>query len=183
MPLISHWNQVYTYLRRRGAQHHDAQDWTQAVFATLAANGVLAGQADEWFESPKLQRNYLYTMARNEVIDSHRQATAKKRRSISIVEDTGTTVDTPLEALFKLEALESWERQLDRLEKEITDAHKKALYSKVRSYLLPGDRFEGLEELANETGFSVSATKVQIHRWRKCLLTRLQETLDEPVAA
>ncbi len=184
MPLPDLWKQLYGYLRRCGASHHDAQDWTQNVFATLVASGKISNQDDESLLSEEANPiGYLHKMARHEMIDQHRLTQAHKRQR---PDDNQTGYESPLspdKELMQHETLGEWQSQVDRLGNELHTTEKKALYSDVRPWLFPGDRSENLIDISRERNHSLSATKVQIHRWRKQLIQRVREALDQQTAA
>ncbi len=187
MPLTALWNQAYTFLRHRGASHHDAQDWTQDVFTSLASKGLLTEDGRIAVENSSLHPSYVLTMARTQMIDHHRAANAlKRKRPNSKTGDErldSAEALSPAEHLVRNEAQQSWDRQLDRLGNEIKQPEKKALFLHVRPWLIPGERSENLTKLARESKLSATMTKVQIHRWRKCLIDRFRKAYDYQTAA
>ena len=184
MPSPDLWKQVYAYLRRCGSSHHDAQDWTQNVFASLTAGGKISDNDSELLPIDEANPiGYVFTMARHEMINQYRLAQAHKRTRPN---DDQTGHESPLppdKELMQHETLGEWQSQVDQLGNEIETLEKKALYSDVRAWLFPGERSENLGEIACKTNHSLSATKVQIHRWRKQLIQRVREALNHQTAA
>src|SRR5437764_12749079 len=71
----AYWYPVYAYVRRRGHDHHAAQDLTQAFFARLLETNDLAA-ADR---TRGRFRTFLLTACQHFLANAHDRATAKKR--------------------------------------------------------------------------------------------------------
>src|SRR6187549_3167841 len=71
----AYWYPVYAYVRRRGHDHHAAQDLTQGFFARLLEKNDLAA-ADE---TRGRFRSFLLTACQHFLANEHDRGTAQKR--------------------------------------------------------------------------------------------------------
>lgn len=187
----SYWAPVYAFIRCRGYRAHDAQDLTQAFFAELLAGEQVAA-ADQ---NRGRFRTYLKTLVRNFLTDEHRAATALKRgggvRTVSmdpnLIEShwSGRTEPNNPDVEFEREwANEVLRRVLELLEQEHRDKGRLDLWLATRSFLTPGSKVPAYDELSEQTGFSVTALKVAVHRtrerFRELLRATVSDTLLDP---
>ncbi len=175
------WKQVYAHLRSLGSGHHDAEDFTQDVFAILANRDMLTSIPRSPAEQTAL-RSYLFTTARRVAIDHHRKATAAKRggdhSSLELDaydEVPGVAIDenSPANQVVRRETLDAWESQVTRLGKEAAVRGKGVLFQASRPFLIAGTRSEGLTNVAKSLKMKVATVRVQVHRWRQCLRHRM----------
>lgn len=181
------WDQVYAFLRSRGINHHDAEDGAQGVFRHLAALGVWGGETSKEGETPMSSeelRRLAFIIAKRQWIDRCRREQALKRGGgVPTVPIENAEAGHPLSSepmtpdtqVMYREIWAAWEAQLNRLENEIEGAQRRAVFQRMRPFLMTGERAERLDELSKETHLSSSVLRVQVHRWRRRLADRFQK--------
>jgi RNA polymerase sigma-70 factor (ECF subfamily) len=190
----TYWYPLYTYVRRRGYGHEDAQDFTQGFLAQLLVRNSLArtDRAKGPFRSFLLGgMNYFLA---NEVA---RQRAKKRGAGQSFVFLDAQSAEQryrlePIEPrdpekLFERRwALTLLDRVLERLEAELRGSGKTLLFERLRDFLL-GDRGSSYEKVASELGMSEGAVKVAVHRmrrrYRELFLEEVAQTVVDPTEA
>lgn len=188
----SYWYPLYAFARRRGLDHHAAQDLVQAFFARLIEGRDLAGvdPARGRF------RSFLRTGLSNFLANQWDRERAAKRggaqRRLSIDEAEAErryagdfSAEVSAETIFERQwARELLARVLASLEIEWTRAGRAALFARLRPYLT-GEASETRQaEIARELSLSENAVRIALHRLRKRYgeLVRLEiaETVSDP---
>ncbi len=179
-----YWYPLYAFVRRRGHGAADAQDLTQAFFASLLARNSLA-KADR---SKGRLRSFLLTMLTHFLANEHDRATAQKRGSGRILEWDALNAEEryaaepasedaePEMAFDRRWAYQLVRRALEQLGAEYKAAGKVAQFEALRGALTGNGtpRAETMQRL----GLSESALKTSVHRLRQ----QYREILRQEVA-
>jgi len=185
----SYWFPLYAYLRRRGYDTHQAEDFTQAFFAHLLEKKEL-GTAD-----PKYGkfRSFLLVRLKYFLSDQHDRAHAKKRGggrnvlSLSIQNAEGQYALEPAiqlspEMLFeKSWAITVLERTMDRLEAEMARKNKQKLFDCLKVYLTADKNAIPYQDMAAELKISDGSVRIAVHRLRRRYRKLLRDEIAQTV--
>ena len=188
----TYWPPLYTYIRRRGHDLHDAQDLTQAFIAHLLANDFL-GKVSR--DKGKF-RSFLLASLNNFLVSEHLRTTAQKRGGgIAFVPLDASDAEEWLRAepaetetaedIFDRRwALTQLERAFARVRGEFEAAGKLAQFECLKSFL-EGDVSHGdYNGAARELDMSPGAVAVAVHRlrqrYREALRREIAETVGTP---
>jgi RNA polymerase sigma factor (sigma-70 family) len=182
----TYWPPVYTYLRRRGASHEDAQDLTQGFFFHLLDGNFLR------YISPQAGRfrNYLLSSLNNFVTNEWQKTQAVKRGGKVVVPLTDDHLPaeahenlTPDQAFEQRWAMTVLTRALTQLDSIGEATGRPDLYHALKPHLT-GSLRPDYRELSERLGTSEGALRVALHRLRTRLgsLIRLlvEQTLRDP---
>jgi len=184
-----YWYPVYAYVRRRGHDHHAAQDLTQAFFARLLERHDLAA-ADR---TRGRFRSYLLTACQHFLANEHDRETAKKRgggRARVPLDLAGADgrysrepadEETPERVFDRQWALGLLDRALGGLREEYTGSGRAKLFDALKD-CLPGGAAVPYADLAGRLGMTEGAVKVAVHRLRQRYRDRLREVIADTVA-
>jgi RNA polymerase sigma factor (sigma-70 family) len=184
-----YWFPVYAYVRRRGRDHHAAQDITQAFFARLLETNGLAA-ADR---ARGRFRSYLLAACQHFLANEHDRETAKKRGGgrahLPLDFDTADgryarepADGQPPERAFDREwALGLLDRALGELRAEYADSGKAKLFDALKGCLAGGAEV-AYADLAAGLGMTEGAVKVAVHRLRQRYKDRLRRLIADTVA-
>jgi RNA polymerase sigma-70 factor (ECF subfamily) len=189
-----YWQPVYAFVRRKGYDRDQAQDLTQAFFATMLEKNYL-GDADR--ERGRF-RTFLLTAVKHFLANEWDQAHALKRGGgqapvpIDPVEAEAWFVpavserlpDTP-EALFERRwALSLLEQVMTKLRAEFAAEGKAEYFDRLQPLLSGDPEAIRYDALAAEIGSSPGALRVAVHRMRRryrdLLRTEIAETVSTP---
>ena len=185
-----YWYTVYAYVRRRGYDHHPAQDLTQGFFTRLLEKHDLAA-ADR---SRGRFRSFLLAACQHYLANQHDHEIAQKRGGgqshvpLDFANAAGryarepAHADTPEREFDRRWALELLARAVDGLRAEYAESGRAKLFHALKG-CLTGGREVGHAELADELGMTVGAVKVAVHRLRQRYRDRLRTLIAETVAA
>src|SRR5262245_6218862 len=183
-----YWYPVYAYVRRRGYDHHKAQDLTQGFFARLLEKNDLAA-ADR---TRGRFRAFLLAACQHFLANQHDYDAAKKRGggaqplAIDFAGGAGRYTHEPAdpqaaEQYFEREwAVALLDRALAELKAEYVDSGRGPLFEALKGCL--AGEAGGYAELADRLGLTVGAVKVAIHRLRQRYRDRLRTVIAETVA-
>ena len=169
----TYWFPLYTFVRRRGHTHHEAQDLVQSFFARLV-------EKHDWRVDPARGRfrAYLAAAMRHFLANQSERERAEKRGGGKPL----LSIDALAEQRFELEALdnETPERAYERtfalslldealktLAAEQSRAKKSELFECLRPYLGLDAAPPPYARLAGELGLTEGALRVALHRLRK----------------
>ncbi|MCX7871906.1 MAG: RNA polymerase sigma factor [Verrucomicrobiae bacterium] len=182
----TYWYPVYSYVRRRGYNPHDAQDLTQEFFSRLLRSHYfsLADRKKGKF------RSFLISSLKNFLSHEWDKAHAQKRGG-------GLTIlslnDEDMENRYKNEpsdnitadllydrnwALALIDQVIQKLKKEYEDANKTHLFKMLEPALTGEAKLPGYSEIGEKLGMTEGAVKVAVFRLRK----RFGELLREEIA-
>ena len=193
-----YWFPIYTFIRRYGRSHHEAEDLTQEFIARLIDRQIIARAQPERGRF----RTFLLTALRHFLTNEwHRSQTARSgggRPSVVTMLDfqladqrfAHEPVDaglTPEAAFDRAWALNVIERAMTSLRNEYATSGGGALFDAVAPIVWGGGRPVPLAVAAERLGMREGALKVAIHRLRKRLRgqveTLVAETLEDVAAA
>ena len=188
----TYWYPLYAYVRRRVKRVQDAQDLTQAFFARLLEEDLLAVADPERGRF----RSFLLTSFKNFLANEWDKLRAEKRGGgknvLSLDFDAGESrydleaidVETPENIYDRQWALVLLELVLTRLREEMTEQGKEDLFMSVQPYITGKPKSGTYGELAEQLKMSASAIKVAVHRLRKryrsILEQEIMQTLEDP---
>jgi RNA polymerase sigma factor (sigma-70 family) len=186
----TYWFPLYAYLRRRGCDRHQAEDYTQAFFARLLEKHSLR------LADPKQGkfRSFLLAALKNFVANELARARAQKRggnrRIVSLdIQDAesryavGPADQLSPEQLFDRSwALTVLERTMARLQDEAVGRNKQKLFEHVKTYLTAEKSSAPYRDAASDLGMTEGAVKVAVHRLRKRYRELLRDEIAQTVA-
>jgi len=186
-----YWQPLYTYVRRRGHDAHDAQDLTQEFFARLlekdwlkqvqpekgkfrsfllaALNHFLS---NEWDKRQRLKRGG------GAAIVSLNDTRAEEARLAHEPADTLT----PERAFERRWALTLIERALGKLEAECTAKGRGAEFAALQPFLSAKPDGEEYLRAAGQLGMSEGTLRVAVHRLRRKMGEHLRAEIAQTVA-
>jgi len=185
----AYWYPVYAYVRRRGHDHHAAQDLTQGFFARLLEKNDLAA-ADQ---TRGRFRSFLLTACQHFLANEHDRATAQKRGGgqahvpLDFTDADGRFAREPAdettpERVFDRQwALGVLDRVLAGLRDEYVESGRAKLFDSLKGSLT-GATEVGYAEMADQLRMTVGAVKVAVHRLRQRYKDRLRAAIAETVA-
>jgi len=182
----TYWYPLYAYLRRRGHDSHQAEDYTQAFFAQMLEKGYLSRVEPK----PGKFRSFLLTTLRHFLADQRDRARAVKRgggkESLRLDFQTaeGRYTLEPANDLSPEKVFErSWaltllEKTMDRLEAELAGMNKAELFDSLKVYLCGHAASVPYRDVAAELNMTEGAVKVTVYRLRR----RYREMLRDEIA-
>jgi RNA polymerase sigma factor (sigma-70 family) len=182
----TYWFPLYAYLRRRGYDSHQAEDYTQGFFAGILERKGLR-QAD-----PKYGkfRSFLLASLKNFLADEWDRARAQKRggekKVISLDFDAAASRynQVPVYGLSPEKLFErSWAltvltRAMERLKAESVASNKQQLFNCLKIYLTAEKDAVSYKDIAEKLNMTEGAVKVAVHRLRR----RYRELVRDEIA-
>ena len=185
----AYWFPLYCYVRRSGHGADEAQDLTQAFFATLLEKESLRA-AD-----PHRGRFRSFLLASmNHFLANQRRRLAQKRGGgrVPLSLDFPSAESrfsrepshdlTPEKVYERRWAMTLLERGLSQLRQEYVAGGKAAIFDRLAVFLA-GDRGPAYHDIAVELGMTQGAVKVAVHRLRKRCREHLRCEVAQTVAA
>jgi len=170
-----YWYPIYAFVRRRGADAHEAEDLTQAFFAQLIEQDVFQKAdrqkgkfrtfllaalthflANEWDKRRTLKRGGGHQFI------SLDEAAAEKSYQLEPVEPA-----TPEKLFDRRWALLLMEATLERLKQEYAAGNKADLFAKLEPGLTDDFSAGGHASVAAVLGMNEGAVRVALHRLRR----------------
>jgi RNA polymerase sigma factor (sigma-70 family) len=147
-----HGAMVHGVALRVLADHHEAQDVTQAVFLTLARKASALRQAES-------VGGWLHTVARRMAVDVQRSRHSRQRREMTVMREHPTTVtDHPEPSLFRAELDTALSQLPQRYSQPVVLFHLEA---------------KSLEETARTLGLNLKTASTRLVRARELLRQKL----------
>ena len=187
-----YWFPIYTFIRRHGRSHHEAEDLTQEFITRLLDRDLITRAQPERGRF----RTFLLTALRHFLTNEwHRAQTARSgggRAAVAAMLDFRSAderfarepVDaglTPEAAFDRAWALNVIERAMVSLRDEYTASGGSALFDAVAPIVWGGGKSVPLAVAAQQLGMKEGALKVAIHRLRKRLRGHVEELVAETV--
>jgi RNA polymerase sigma-70 factor (ECF subfamily) len=182
-----YWYPLYAHIRRRGHDHHEAQDLTQEFFARLLEKHWLDSVAPEKGRF----RSFLLAAADHFLANEWRRGQAMKRgggQQILSLEETRSGAErfaresacggTPEHEFDRAWALAALDQALTRLRAEFNARGKSAQFEDWKVFLAREATNEDCAASAQRLGMSAGAVTVAVHRLRE----RYGDLLREAVA-
>ncbi|HEV3304183.1 MAG TPA: sigma-70 family RNA polymerase sigma factor [Planctomycetaceae bacterium] len=186
----NYWYPLYAYVRRRGHDADEAQDFTQTFFARLLEKNDLAA-ADP---ARGRFRSFLLASLKHFLANEWDRARAVKRgggRAVLSI-DFGTAEEryraepshdlTPEKIFERRWALVLLENVLARLHDESARAGKTDSFDRLKGFLTGEQPAITYGQLAAELNTSEGALKVAVHRLRRRYRELLRAEIEETVA-
>ncbi|HUV66240.1 MAG TPA: sigma-70 family RNA polymerase sigma factor [Sedimentisphaerales bacterium] len=182
----TYWFPLYAYLRRRGYDTHQAEDYTQGFFAGILERKGLK-RAD-----PKCGkfRSFLLASLKNFLADEWDRARAQKRggdKKVLSLDFDAAASRYDLEPADHLSPEKLFERSwaltvltkaMDRLKAESAASDKQRLFDCLKVYLTAGKDAGSYRDVAGELNMTEGSVKVAVHRLRR----RYRELVREEIA-
>ena len=186
----TYWQPLYSFARRRGYDHHRAQDTIQSFFLSLIESKSLA-RADPL--KGKF-RSYLLASLQNHMASEVIRNNAQKRgggiQPISIDEGDVESKfaaahfanQAPAEAVFEREwAVAAVEAAMAQLEADFARRGKSEIFNVLKAYLVGEQTTGAYEETATKLGQSPGAVRTGVHRLRQDFRTQLRREVARTV--
>jgi RNA polymerase sigma-70 factor (ECF subfamily) len=187
----TYWYPLYAHVRRRGRDHHTAQDLTQEFFARLVEKNWLAAVKPEKGRF----RTFLLASMDHLLANDWRDARAAKRGGASLpisLEDcaageerftrelpTGDAVERQFDRAWATVVLE---RALARLQQEFIARNKANQFQDWKLFLSREATNAACGESGRRLRMSASAVSVAVHRMRERYGVLLRETVAQTMA-
>ena len=187
-----YWPPVYSFVRRRGYNQHDAQDLTQAFFAYFLRTKAYA-------RTNRLHgkfRSFLLASVKHFLSDDWDRHQAIKRggdyQFVSLDQENGEAFydaasdsDSTAERLFELR----WAKTLtagalDSLRKELQAEDKLKLFEQLKAFLAGGSVLPSYDDASARTGLARATVKTHVHRlrqrYREIVRCEIARTVSSP---
>jgi RNA polymerase sigma-70 factor (ECF subfamily) len=186
-----YWFPLYAYLRQRGYDTHQAEDYTQAFFAHIL------DKHDIQTANPKYGkfRSFLLIRLKSFLSGQRDRAQAIKRGGGRKILSLGFQNAEDLYALEPSEQLspeklfeKSWaltvlERTMDRLENEMAQKDNKKLFDHLKVYLTTEKDVLPYGNMAKKLKMTDGSVRVAVHRLRRRYRKLLRDEIAQTVAA
>lgn len=186
----TYWRPVYSFIRREGTGHEEAEDLTQAFFALLLQRRNFA---DVRKEKGRL-RSYLLTSLKHFLVSQHRRAVTVKRgkgQQPVPLEELAAIGRADIEPADHLSADRIYERRwaltlmeqvLRRLRDEYVMAGNAELFDLLKQLLPDEPGAPSRAEIALQLGLTDNALRQAFHRFRQRYQLLLREEISHTVA-
>ncbi len=186
----TYWRPVYSFVRREGTGHEEAEDLTQAFFALL----LQRRNFDDVRKEKGRLRSYLLTSLKHFLVSQHRRAvTAKRGKGQQPVplEELAAIGRADIEPADHLSADRIYERRwaltlmeqvLRRLKDEYCTAGNAALFDSLKQLLPDELGAPSRAEIALQLGMTDNALRQAFHRFRQRYQLLLREEIGHTVA-
>jgi RNA polymerase sigma factor (sigma-70 family) len=187
----TYWYPLYSYVRRRGYSHEDAQDLTQGFLLQLLERRSF-GRADA---GKGRFRSFLLAGLNYFLSDERERAAAQKRGggrpTLSFMDAQAADERYRLEAVDDCSPDKLFERRwalalLDqvfaRLEQELREAGKLEVFKRLREFLVEGPGEETYAEAGAELDMSGEAVRKAVQRMRYRYHELFREEIAQTVA-
>jgi RNA polymerase sigma-70 factor (ECF subfamily) len=186
----TYWRPVYSFIRREGTGHEEAEDLTQAFFALL----LQRRNFDDVRKEKGRLRSYLLTSLKHFLVSQHRRAvTAKRGKGQQPVplEELAAIGRADIEPADHLSADRIYERRwaltlmeqvLGRLKDEYCTAGNAALFDSLKQLLPDELEAPSRAEIALQLGMTDNALRQAFHRFRHRYQVLLREEIGHTVA-
>jgi RNA polymerase sigma-70 factor (ECF subfamily) len=187
----TYWQPLYAFARRRGHDHHRAQDMIQGFFLSLIESKSLS-RVDP--HKGKF-RSYLLASLQNHMASEHTRDNAQKRggglKFVSLDDEdsdarySASSANLPAETAFEREwAIAAVEAAIAKLEEDFVRRDKAHVFRALKPYLLGDQPVGAYEKTAAELNLSPGAIRTGVHRlrhdFRMHLRREVAKTVDSP---
>mgnify|MGYP006282044187 FL=1 len=185
-----YWSPLYVYLRRRGYEKAQAEDFVQGFFAHLLERDGLRNVKPGKYRF----RSYLLASLKHFLVDEWRRSQAERRgggRRIMPLEFERAETWYSLEPADRLSADRlfdrSWamtviERAMDALEQEYVETGKGELFRLLNDHITAEPEAGFYRHSADRLEMSEGALRVAAHRLRRRLRELIRSEIAETVA-
>ena len=186
----TYWRPVYSFIRREGTGHEEAEDLTQAFFALL----LQRRNFDAVRKEKGRLRSYLLTSLKHFLVSEHRRAVTLKRgkgqQPVPLDELSGAE-RSDMEPADHLTAEHVYERRwaltlmeqvLRRLKDEYDTAGNTELFDSLKQLLADEVEAPSRAEIALQLDMTDNALRQAFHRFRHRYQLLLREEISHTVA-
>lgn len=186
----TYWQPLYAFARRRGLDHHRAQDAIQSFFLSLIESKSLS-RADPL--KGKF-RSYLLASLQNHILTDINRNNAQKRgggsQLISIDEEdveskfvaAHLSSQAPAEDVFEREwAIAAVESAMTQLEADFVRRGKRKIFLALKPFLIGEQPAGAYEETGKSLRQSTGAVRTGVHRLRQDFRTHLRREIAKTV--
>jgi RNA polymerase sigma-70 factor (ECF subfamily) len=185
-----YWFPLYAYLRRRGYDTHQAEDYAQAFFAHILEKHDLQTADPKYgkFRSFLLSRLKYFLSDERDRAHARKRGGGRKILSLGLQNAEGQYALEPAdrlspEVLFeKSWALTVLERTMDRLEAEMANKNKQKLFDHLKVYLTTEKDVIPYQNMATELKMTEGSVRVAVHRLRRQYRKLLRDEIAQTVA-
>ena len=186
-----YWFPLYAYLRQRGYDTHQAEDYTQAFFTHILDKHDLQAADPKYGKF----RSFLLIRLKYFLCDERDRTKAKKRGGGQKILSLGFQNAEEQYSLEPAEQLspeklfeKSWaltvlERTMDRLEKDMIKKNKKELFDHLKVYLTTEKDVIPYRKMAKKLKMAEGSVRVAVHRLRRRYRRLLRDEIAQTVAA
>ena len=186
----TYWRPVYSFIRREGTGHEEAEDLTQGFFALL----LQRQNFDDVRKEKGRLRSYLLTSVKHFLVSEHRRAVTVKRgkgQQPIPLEELTTIRGAEMEPADHLSADRIYERRwaltlmeqvLRRLRDEYDAAGNAALFDLLKQLLPDEPGAPSRAQIATQLGMTDNALRQAFHRFRQRYQLLLREEISHTVA-
>lgn len=185
-----YWSPIFTYIRSRGHDHHEAEELVQDFISSLIHKGALYGVQRQKGRF----RTFLLVCLKNFLSSRHEYQYAQKRGNgaehcslDTIAESVSCSVPAQDDVVFDRPWAETLLSQaLMRIEEEYLMAGRREWFEDLKTYLTGEDPVEDRQDIALRHEVTIGAVDVGIHRLRRrygvILRSLVAETVDSSEA-
>lgn len=185
-----YWPPVYAFIRRKGNSPADAEDITQAFFASLFARGSFNFVAEE---KGRLRTFLLKAVTRHMINEQDREHAAKRGGGLhplsldfalaeqGYIAEPGHTVTPELEFERKW-ALDLLARALCAAREDAKQHHREELFEDLKGLISLDSATASYEEIAARHCITEGAVKAAAHRLRQTFREALRSAIAETVS-
>ncbi len=185
----SYWFPLYAFLRRRGYDKHQAEDYAQGFFAYILEKHDLQRADPKYgkFRSFLLIRLKGFLSDERDRSQALKRGGGKKILSLSFENAEGQYVLEAADRLSPEKLFEkSWamtvlERTMDRLEAYMEKKNKQKLFEHLKVYLTTGKDDLPYENVAEELDMTEGSIRVAVHRLRRQYRKLLRDEIAQTV--
>jgi RNA polymerase sigma factor (sigma-70 family) len=186
----TYWRPVYSFIRREGTGHEEAEDLTQAFFALL----LQRRNFDDVRKEKGRLRSYLLTSLKHFLVSQHRRAVTARRgkgqQPVPLEElaaigraDIGPADHLSADRIYERRwALTLMEQVLRRLRDEYVMAGNAELFDLLKQLLPDEPGAPSRAEIALQLGMTDNALRQAFHRFRQRYQLLLREEIGHTVA-
>jgi RNA polymerase sigma factor (sigma-70 family) len=186
----TYWRPVYSFVRREGTGHEEAEDLTQAFFVLL----LQRRNFDDVRKEKGRLRSYLLTSLKHFLVSQHRRAVTVKRgegQQPVPLEELAAIGRADIEPSDHLSADRIYERRwaltlmeqvLRRLRDEYVMAGNAELFNLLKQLLPDEPGAPSRAEIALQLGMTDNALRQSFHRFRQRYQLLLREEISHTVA-
>jgi len=186
----TYWRPVYSFFRREGTGHEEAEDLTQGFFALL----LQRRNFDDVRKEKGRLRSYLLTSVKHFLVSEHRRAVTVKRgrgQQPIPLEELTAIKRAEMEPADHLSADRIYERRwaltlmeqvLHRLKDEYDAGGNAALFDLLKQLLPDEPGAPSRAQIAAQLGMTDNALRQAFHRFRQRYQLLLREEISHTVA-
>jgi RNA polymerase sigma factor (sigma-70 family) len=186
----TYWRPIYTFIRREGTGHDQAQDLTQEFFAMLLARRNF----DAVRKEKGRLRSYLLTSLKHFLVSQYRRAATAKRgkgQQPVALEDLIASKGAEMEPADHLSADRIYDRRwaltlmeqvLRRLKDEYFEGGNAVLFDFLKQLLPDEPGALSRAQIAAQLGMTDNALRQAFHRFRQRYQLLLREEISHTVA-